>query len=141
MTRPMMQTAVRTCVQTAVLAALLLAATPAVLAAQPLGRLFSTPQQRALLDARRDGSVVESQPLPPAPPAEPRPEPLQLSGVVQRSSGKSTVWVNQAPLPDNEGQVLKDRSVLLRLPSGRRITLKPGQSYDEATGTIANAGE
>ncbi|CAN7385621.1 hypothetical protein LJR289_002284 [Pseudoduganella sp. LjRoot289] len=125
----------------AALAALLLAALPATLAAQPLGRLFNTPQQRAILDARRDGSALDSQPPPPATYAEPRPEPLQLSGVVQRSNGKSTVWVNQAPVPDSEGQVLKDRSVSLRLPSGRRITLKPGQSYDEVTGTIGNADE
>lgn len=128
------------------LAALLFAAAPAASAqqtgqTQQLGRLFNTPQQRATLDARREGSALDSPPPPPAPAVEYRPEPLQLSGVVQRSNGQNTVWVNQAPLPDSEGQVLKDRSVSLRLPSGQRITLKPGQSYDEATGTIANAGE
>lgn len=124
---------------------LLLAAAPAALAAQSgqaqqLGRLFNTPQQRNMLDARREGGTVEAPP-PPAPAIEFRPEPLQLSGVVQRSNGQNTIWVNQAPLPDSEGQVLKDRSVSLRLPSGQRIILKPGQSYDETTGTVANAGE
>jgi hypothetical protein len=111
--------------------------------ARHLGRLFSTPQERALLDARRDGSVVESQPAMPAtalPPAPP-PEPLLLNGVVQRSNGATTVWLNDAPLAARDGKVLPDRSVSLRLPSGKRITLKPGQSYDEATGAITNAGQ
>lgn len=109
--------------------------------ARHLGRLFSTPQERALLDARRDGTVVESQPpaapvLPPSPPA-----PLQLNGVVQRSNGQTTVWLNDAPLAERDGKVQPDRSVQLRLPSGKRVTLKPGQSYDETTGAITNAGQ
>ncbi|KQX01135.1 hypothetical protein ASC94_00310 [Massilia sp. Root418] len=111
--------------------------------ARHLGRLFSTPQERALLDARRDGTVIDGEPAaPPAPPLPPSPPaPLQLNGVVQRSNGQSTVWLNDAPLSERDGKVLPDRAVLLRLPSGKRVTLKPGQSYDEATGTISNAGE
>lgn len=109
--------------------------------ARHLGRLFTTPQERALLDARRDGSVIESQSaaapaLPPSPPA-----PMQLNGVVQRSDGRTTVWLNDVPLTARDSKVLPDRSVSLRLPSGKHITLKPGQSYDETTGTIANAGQ
>ncbi|WP_107979972.1 hypothetical protein [Pseudoduganella sp. UC29_71] len=106
-----------------------------------LGRLFTTPQERALLDARRDGSAIESQPtagpaLPPSPPA-----PIQLNGVIQRSNGQTTVWLNDAPLSERDGKVLPDRSVSLRLPSGKQVTLKPGQSYDQATGSISNAGQ
>ncbi|KQV87841.1 hypothetical protein ASD15_27710 [Massilia sp. Root351] len=108
-----------------------------------LGRLFSTPQERALLDARRDGSAVESQPAIAATAALPAtpPEPLLLNGVVQRSNGATTVWLNDAPLAARGSQVLPDRSVSIKLPSGKRITLKPGQSYDEATGAITNAGQ
>ena len=109
--------------------------------ARQLGRLFNTPQERLQLNARRDENPVEAPPaaapLPPAPP----PAPLQLNGVIQRSNGQATVWVNQAPLPAQDGDVLRDRSVSLRLPSGKRVTLKPGQSYDEATGTIGNGGQ
>ena len=111
--------------------------------ARHLGRLFSTPQERALLDARRDGSVIESQSAAPAtaaPPTTP-PAPLLLNGVVQRSNGQTTVWLNDAPLAERDGKVQPDRSVQLRLPSGKRVTLKPGQSYDETTGAITNAGQ
>ncbi|SFV05158.1 hypothetical protein [Pseudoduganella namucuonensis] len=114
--------------------------------AAPLGRLFNTPQDRALLDARRlqGGAPVEPAPPPVAAPAEqppPPPPPMQLNGVLLRSNGKSTVWVNQSPLPEGSGTVAKDRSVTLRLPSGQRVTLKPGQSYDESTGVIQNEGQ
>jgi hypothetical protein len=109
--------------------------------ARHLGRLFSTPQERALLDARRDGSAIESQPTagparPPSPPA-----PIQLNGVIQRSNGQTTVWLNDALVSERDGKVLPDRSVSLRLPSGKQVTLKPGQSYDQATGSISNAGQ
>lgn len=116
-----------------------LLASPAVHAqTQPLGRLFNTPQERAQLDARRAGAET-----PPASGAQtplPPPQPLQVNGVVLRSGGRGTVWINQSPAPDSSVNVRKDRSVSLRLPSGRRIILKPGQSYDETTGTISNIG-
>lgn len=108
-----------------------------------LGRLFSTPQQRAQLDAQRDGNAVENQASADgaAMPAATPPAPLQLNGVVQRKGGRATVWLNDVPLAEPGSQVLPDRSVLLHLPSGKRITLKAGQSYDEATGAITNAGQ
>jgi hypothetical protein len=108
-----------------------------------LGRLFSTPQQRAQLDAQRDGNAVEGQAGADAAaaPAPAPPAPLQLNGVVQRKGGRATVWLNDAQLAEPASQVLPDRSVLLHLPSGKRITLKAGQSYDETTGAITNAGQ
>jgi hypothetical protein len=116
-----------------------LVAAPAVHAqTRPLGRLFNTPQERAQLDARRAGGETPSASSAPLP--RPAPEPLQLNGVVLRSGGQATVWVNQSPAPDSSVNVRKDRSVSLHLPSGRRIILKPGQSYNETTGTISNIG-
>ncbi|MES2257607.1 MAG: hypothetical protein V4724_03760 [Pseudomonadota bacterium] len=135
---------------TVLLATLAGAAQPAWADGLPLGRLFSTPQERAQLDARRNGSVAD--PMTSASQAAAAaaaaaavaaavpPQPLQLDGVVQRSGGKSTIWVNQAPLAASDGKLLDNRSVVLRLPSGKRVILKPGQTYDEATDTIHDAG-
>lgn len=54
------------------------------------GRLFYTPQQRAQLEAARDRNVT------PAKPASPTvmPAPLRFDGMVIRSDGKATSWVN-----------------------------------------------
>jgi hypothetical protein len=104
----------------------------------PLGRLFNTPQQRAQLDAQRYGAA---QPVPSAPPAEPAtaappapPPPLVLNGVVRPAHGRATVWLNQEPVPEGRRTVRRDGKVTLILPSGRQVTLKPGQRYDESTG-------
>lgn len=128
------------------LAALLLALSlPAQVQSQglPLGRLFHTPEERAQLNARRRSGVAGeqaagAQAAVPTAPAVP-PEPLQLNGVLQRSNGPSTVWVNQVPQEGADNKVLKDRAVSLQLPSGKRVVLKPGQSYDESDGTVRDA--
>lgn len=52
-----------------------------------LGRLFFTPQQRAALDLRR---------LSTNTPQE-MDAPANINGLVRRSSGKQTTWVNGAP--------------------------------------------
>jgi hypothetical protein len=64
--------------------------------AQELGRLFFTPEQRAALDARRKARV------PDKPAATPQAEsPItRINGAVQRSGGKSTVWVNGEAIPE-----------------------------------------
>ncbi|MDD5249612.1 MAG: hypothetical protein PHY45_11535 [Rhodocyclaceae bacterium] len=58
--------------------------------AEPLGRLFFTPAQRALLDRQRQGGSVEQ-----APEAVAR-----LDGIVARADGKTTVWINGRPQRD-----------------------------------------
>lgn len=105
----------------------------------PLGRLFNTPQQRAQLDAQRHGAVQPAAPSeaaqpPSAPP--PPPPPLVLNGVLRPTHGKATVWLNQQPVPDGQRVLRRDGMVTLILPSGRRVTLKPGQRYDETTGEV-----
>jgi hypothetical protein len=64
--------------------------------AQELGRLFFTPEQRAALDARRKARV------PDKPAATPQAElPVtRINGAVQRSGGRSTVWVNGEAVPE-----------------------------------------
>ncbi|UGQ48360.1 hypothetical protein [Massilia endophytica] len=122
-----------------------------------MGRLFTTPVERNQLDQQRSSAdpaallggnssmqaaVAAPAPPPPPPPMAqaapppPPPEPLQLNGVLRRSNGKTIVWVNNEPqeaAPSARGQ-----SVPLDL-SGRKVIMKPGQSYDPATGAIGEA--
>jgi hypothetical protein len=115
-----------------------------------LGRLFTSPEERLGMEMRRGASLpgaaqpngaTGAAPALAAAPAAPMtpPEPVQLDGVVRRSSGKSTVWINQLPHVDAAAQLHADQSVTLRLSSGRTLVLKPGQSFNPADGTIQEA--
>ena len=122
-----------------------LAALPAPAAAQEVvGRLFFTPSQRASLDVARSqrartGLATESEEQ-----AAPAAQTLTYGGMVRRSDGKSTVWINNRPVNDNEpagsavvGRVRADGSVMLQVPqSGRSVELKPGQSIELLSGAI-----
>lgn len=130
-----------------------------------LGRLFSTPQERAALDARRAGGVDQPGAAPdaggmpyqppsglagvaPAATAPVKPPAVTLDGIVRRSDGSATVWLNQQPQPvaidpqrKNKaaaGAVVRsDHGVLtLKLASGKRVPLKPGQRYGLDDGSI-----
>jgi hypothetical protein len=115
-------------------------------AQERLGRLFFTPAQRASLDVARsqraraavatEKSEVEATPVP---------QTITYSGVVRRSDGKTTVWINNQPVHDREsagaaaivGRVRADGSVTLQVPqSGRSVSLKPGQSVELLTGAV-----
>mgnify|MGYP003600433206 CR=1 FL=1 len=131
----------------ALLCALLAGAVPSLQAQVPqLGRLFSTPEQRSALDAQRYGKPAAgpavTAPPPPPPPPPPGP-PVELKGVVQRSSGRSTVWLNETPQtePHNSLARGRDSTLSLRLSTGQVVLLKPGQRYDPATGAVTEAPE
>lgn len=62
------------------------AALPVHAATTSLGRLFFTPEKRIALERQRLSNIQEAQSLEGAT--------MSLDGVVQRSSGKSTVWIN-----------------------------------------------
>ena len=113
-----------------------------------LGRLFASPEQRAQLDAQRYGPppADPALALPPPPLPPPPAPPMELNGVVQRSSGRSTVWLNQTPQTEPYNQLGHDRSgatgtLTLRLSTGQVVLLKPGQRYDPATGSVSEAPE
>ena len=55
--------------------------------ANGLGRLFFTPERRQSLDHQRQFNIKEKQEIPEDPT-------LTINGVVTRSSGKRTVWIN-----------------------------------------------
>lgn len=110
-----------------------------------LGRLFLSPEQRAQLDAQRYGPPAPDPAMAaPAPPPPPPPAPpVELNGVVQRSSGRSTVWLNQEAQnePHNRLASGKPGTLTLRLSNGQVVLLKPGQRYDPTSGTVSEAQE
>ena len=62
--------------------------------AADLGRLFYTPAQRAQLEAARARNVTQA---PSAAPAAAAAPPQRFDGVVIRSDGASTSWINGRP--------------------------------------------
>jgi hypothetical protein len=125
--------------------ALAAAATPAP-AQERLGRLFFTPAQRASLDvARSQRARTALATEKTEQDAAPVPQTITYSGVLRRSDGKTTVWINNQPVHDRlsagagaiVGRVRPDGSVTLQVPqSGRSVTLKPGQSVELLGGTV-----
>ena len=122
--------------------------------AQSFGRLFSTPEQRIQLDEVREEYEYGKPPRPPEPevkkddsqanrPALPQ---VTVNGVVLRSSGNDTSWVNGTRIlsgqttPEGiriEPRRVKGPAVKLVLPSGVGTTpIKPGQRIDIVSGTV-----
>ena len=136
--------------------AIALAAAAAARAEVPaMGRLFMTPGERASLDSLRagggrapgrqpamaqpQGAPEESAPVfePPPPPA-----PVVVTGIVKRSGGRSTVWINNVPQED--AAIAADtrtgaQSVTVPLPGGQQATVKAGQQLDVTTGEVRDA--
>ncbi len=121
-------------------------AAQAARAAEPAGRLFFTPAQRASLDVARSqraraALATEKTEQDAAPVAQ----TITYGGMVRRSDGKSTVWFNNQPVNDREslggaaivGRVRADGSVTLQVPqTGRSVNLKPGQSVELLSGAV-----
>ncbi len=117
-------------------------------AADSLGRLFTTPAERASLDylrQTRKAEVLEADKSAEAAPAV--PSSISVQGYVKRSDGtKGTVWINQKPMQENSGtdeiQVGKLRAdgnqVQLKLPAnGKSLNLKAGQIYVPETDSVS----
>lgn len=121
----------------------LLALAPGLAAADSTERLFFTPQERAALDLQRntgDGAVSVETVGAPLLGRE-----ITLNGIVKRSGGKSTVWVNGVPQGEVEpayGPKILTRQA--RLPTvpvfvpalGKTANLKVGQTLDTGNGEI-----
>ena len=108
-------------------------------AQEPLGRLFFTPQQRDALDARRKARVPDR---PTAPVASPT---TRLDGYVQRSGGRSTVFINGEPVPEGSAEAprvdtgRRDGRVPVGVGEGARVPLKPGEAVDRGTGEVRDS--
>lgn len=112
--------------------------------AEPLGRLFFSPDERAMLDQQRNKTGGDSPPTQAA-----QTEQVTLNGIVRRSSGKTTAWINQLPQHENEtpqGVAVQQEktskpSAVLLLPSGKKVNLKAGQTFDTAKGKVREGYE
>ena len=128
-------------------AACLLVAPPDAAA---LGRLFSTPQERAHLDAMRrraeqgppDGNETQAEQVPDS-------ARLRVDGPGVREHGPGSVWINGEGV-NRDGRTREGIRVLgeagarvkILLPHGTAaIRLKAGQHVDLATGTVRDAYE
>jgi hypothetical protein len=100
-------------------------------AAENLGRLFFTPQQRQDLDRRRQANIQES--------AVTVNNSLTVNGQVSRSQGKTTVWINGVPQESTRKPLDPAR---VSLPSGQgdtsesSVNVKIGQTLDKVRGQV-----
>jgi len=110
-----------------------------------LGRLFFTPAQRATLDSARKQNIrIEfGDETAEQPAAAPVPQNISVNGMIRRSDGKDTVWINNRPVTDQGGNGLKvttpkgsDRVRLSVPESGRSVDLKVGQSVEIVSGSV-----
>jgi len=99
------------------------------LAADDLGRLFLTPQQRQDLDRRRAANIQEAQVVQ-------QESTLTVQGQVSRSSGKTTTWINGVPQHDS---YTGTDPAQVTMPGGEGqpdVTLKIGQTHDNVRGEV-----
>ncbi|MCK9389695.1 MAG: hypothetical protein M0Q22_15055 [Sulfuritalea sp.] len=100
-----------------------------------LGRLFFTPERRATLERQRTFNVQEARTL--------EGTTMSLDGIVYRSSGKATVWINRQAQHEGESAragvsaVISPKSpgsALLAPGEETPAQLKVGETVNRATG-------
>lgn len=103
--------------------------------AAELGRLFFTPERRAILERQRTLNIQEAQTL--------QGTTMSLDGIVYRSSGKATVWINrQAQTEGEASRTGVSAAVSAKTPGSALLTpgeeepakLKVGETINRATG-------
>ena len=124
-------------------------------AAEPIGRLFSSPAERNTLNYLRQTKKthIAIQPETSVQQIEPEvralPEAINMQGYVKRTDGKQgTVWINDQAMQENSGN--KDvqvgrlpahgNRIPIKLPAnGKHLTLKAGQVYDPENNRVREA--
>jgi hypothetical protein len=105
----------------------------------PIQRLFFSAEKRATLDRQRTQNLQQIRSLQGAT--------LNLDGMVQRSSGKSTVWINGHPQHENEAAHNGVNVYLSPKSPGRAqiapvdespTSMKVGETINRATGERNN---
>jgi hypothetical protein len=121
--------------------------------AEPFGRLFTTPAERATLDHLRQTRKIEpvnlDQPQEVIEEIPVIPPEISVQGYVKRSDGKKgTVWINQKPVQENSstgevevGKLPKDgNQVQIKVPGlDKSLKLKAGQVYDSETDSVSES--
>jgi hypothetical protein len=113
----------------AALIAWCLVGTAAPAAAQELGRLFFTPQQRQELDRRREANIQESGTATVE-------STMTINGHVSRSSGRTTTWINGVPQYDSVRTRDPSRVTVGGTEGEPPVDLKIGQTLDKTRGEV-----
>lgn len=100
---------------------------------ESFGRLFHTPAQRQQLDARPVRRTPLREAKPAAEPAPPRAV-VRIDGILRRSDGRDSVWLNGElqPVPPELQLVPGQRRELVPIDAPR-IRLRVGDSWPIAT--------
>jgi hypothetical protein len=110
--------------------------------------MFFTPAQRASLDVARSQRARATLATENADEAAPAAQTITYGGLIQRSDGRTTVWLNNQAVHDNNpagagavvSRVRPDGSITLQAPqSARSVNLKPGQTVELQSGTVEEA--
>lgn len=107
----------------------LAACAAAPVAAEELGRLFFTPQQRQELDRRREANVMESG-------STTVESTMTVNGHVARSSGKTTTWINGVPQYDSHRTRDPARVTVGGSEGEPPVEVKIGQTLDKTRGEV-----
>lgn len=99
-----------------------------------LGRLFLTPEWRTTLERQRQLNPQQSRRI--------ESEQLRLDGIVVRSSGRSTVWINGQPQTENSSETGIKAALSRRTPGHAilstgavpSVDLEVGVTLDQETG-------
>ena len=114
-----------------------------------LGRLFFTQAQRNALDMARKQNIrleignEETERQQNGANAAPLPQTVRLNGMIQRSDGNNTVWLNNKPITGQNAAGMSfstnrnESKVKLQLPDGgRSMDLKVGQTAEINSGIV-----
>lgn len=99
-------------------------------AADELGRLFFSPQQRQELDRRRQLNIQEV--------TVTSTDLITVNGQISRSSGKSTTWINGVPQDDTHKGKDPTAVTLGGSETESSVTIKIGQTIDKTRGAITD---
>jgi len=109
-------------------------AEPAAQSGEQLGRLFLTPEWRGALERQRQLNIQQTRNL--------EGDTVRIDGIVVRSSGKSTVWINNQPQTESARDSGVTAATSLRQPGRAAVStgseppvdLKVGVTLNQATG-------
>jgi hypothetical protein len=140
---------VRVLIAAAVVASALSAA--AADEAATLGRIFLTPEQRRLLDEQRSNRGVAGPASASAAGGGTGSQRVVLNGVVQRGAEPASVWINGQPaeaaaisgngVRTRRGRDAQGLTTVEIVRDGARVRLKPGQTWDLASGRVLDCAQ